>query len=95
MIPGIVLHPFRFGVAAGYGPRRPASVYPVGDSGGDSAKLLRRNHTTQGGSVADHQQTPEQLAEGDRKADLVAILVIFTALVLGAVHFISGWTFHF
>ena len=39
---------------------------------------------------------PEQdLAEADRKADVKAILVIFTALVLAAVHFISGWTFDF
>lgn len=45
--------------------------------------------------MSDQEQTPEQLAESDRKADLVAILVIFTTLVLGAVHFISGWTFHF
>jgi hypothetical protein len=29
----------------------------------------------------------------DRKADVIGILVIFTALVLGAIHFISGWTF--
>jgi hypothetical protein len=29
----------------------------------------------------------------DAKVDNRAILVIFTALVLGAVHFISGWTF--
>jgi hypothetical protein len=30
---------------------------------------------------------------GDRKADVQAILVIFTMLVLGAIHFVSGWTF--
>jgi len=29
----------------------------------------------------------------DRKVDAWAVLVIFSALVLGAVHFISGWTF--
>ncbi|MEJ2087845.1 MAG: hypothetical protein P8Y69_05115 [Gammaproteobacteria bacterium] len=29
----------------------------------------------------------------DRRADVVAILVVFCALVAGAVHFISGWTF--
>ena len=29
----------------------------------------------------------------DRKVDAWAVLVIFAALVLGAVHFISGWTF--
>ncbi len=29
----------------------------------------------------------------DRTVDVKAILVIFTALTLFAVHFISGWTF--
>ncbi|MFV2090220.1 MAG: hypothetical protein ACC642_06165 [Pseudomonadales bacterium] len=29
----------------------------------------------------------------DNKADVIAIIVIFAALVAGAVHFISGWTF--
>ena len=29
----------------------------------------------------------------DRKTDAWAVLTIFSALVLGAVHFISGWTF--
>lgn len=45
--------------------------------------------------MSHQEQTPEQLAKADRKADLVAIVIIFTTLVLGAVHFISGWTFHF
>jgi hypothetical protein len=35
----------------------------------------------------------EDVGAADRKADLIGILVIFTALVLGAVHFVSGWTF--
>ena len=29
----------------------------------------------------------------DRKADVRAILVVFAVLVLGAIHFVSGWTF--
>jgi hypothetical protein len=29
----------------------------------------------------------------DRKADVWAILVIFSMLVAGALHFVSGWTF--
>lgn len=43
--------------------------------------------------MSGHDLSPEQLADADRKADVRAILVIFTAMVLGAVHFISGWTF--
>ena len=35
--------------------------------------------------------TDDKLAE-DRKTDAWAVLIIFSALVLGAVHFISGWT---
>ena len=31
--------------------------------------------------------------EADRRADVRAILVVFSALVAAAVHFISGWTF--
>jgi hypothetical protein len=31
--------------------------------------------------------------EEDRTVDAWAVLAIFTALVLGAVHFVSGWTF--
>jgi len=31
--------------------------------------------------------------EADQRADIKSILVIFTMLVLGAVFFISGWTF--
>lgn len=41
------------------------------------------------------EQTPEDVREEDRKADVSAILLIFTALALGAVHFVSGWTFDF
>lgn len=29
----------------------------------------------------------------DRKADLWAVVAVFCALVAGAVHYISGWTF--
>ncbi len=36
-------------------------------------------------------ETPDNAA--DRKADIWALLIIFCALVLSAVHFISGWTF--
>jgi hypothetical protein len=39
------------------------------------------------------EQASETNASGDREADLRGLLVIFCALVLGAVHFISGWTF--
>ena len=38
---------------------------------------------------------PESADAGDRGADLRAVLGIFCVLVLGAVHFISGWTFDF
>ena len=31
--------------------------------------------------------------DADRKADIRAILVIFGALIAGAIHFVSGWTF--
>ena len=34
-------------------------------------------------------------AEADARADNWAIVIIFTALVLAAVHFISGWRFDF
>lgn len=43
---------------------------------------------------AEHQ-TPEQAAAADRKADVKAILVIFTTMVLMALHFVSGWKFDF
>jgi hypothetical protein len=33
--------------------------------------------------------------DADRKADLIGIIVIFTTLLLGAYHFVSGWTFDF
>jgi hypothetical protein len=46
-------------------------------------------------TVSDRERSPEEIAEADHKADLKAIIVIFVALVLGAVHFISGWTFDF
>jgi hypothetical protein len=43
--------------------------------------------------MSSHDQSPESLAESDRRADVKAILLIFAALVLGALHFVSGWTF--
>lgn len=45
--------------------------------------------------MALHSDSPEDTAAADRKADVKAILIIFTALVLMAVHFVSGWTFDF
>ena len=49
-------------------------------------------------SVAD-VESAEQVSEpdngADRRADLRALLTIFCAMVLSAVHFISGWTFDF
>jgi hypothetical protein len=45
--------------------------------------------------VAHHPDTPEALTAADRRTDVKAILVIFSALVLGALHFVSGWTFDF
>ncbi|MEZ5550421.1 MAG: hypothetical protein R3E82_06005 [Pseudomonadales bacterium] len=35
----------------------------------------------------------ENEREADNRIDARMILLVFTALVLGAVHFISGWTF--
>lgn len=35
----------------------------------------------------------ENEREADNRIDAQMILLVFTALVLGAVHFISGWTF--
>ncbi len=29
----------------------------------------------------------------DRKTDVIAIMIIFTCLIMAAVHFASGWTF--
>lgn len=40
--------------------------------------------------MSDDVQT-EQLAEADRRADVKGILIIFIALVAGAVYFVSGW----
>jgi hypothetical protein len=47
--------------------------------------------------VTNTENTDRREAEqkADAKADWIAILVVFTMLVLGAVHFISGWTFDF
>jgi len=41
------------------------------------------------------QEVQDSKSDEDRKADAWAVLVIFVALVLGAVTFISGWTFDF
>ena len=45
----------------------------------------------------DDSQTSQAEADSaeDARADNWAILIIFTALVLAAVHFISGWRFDF
>ena len=32
-------------------------------------------------------------SDDDRQVDARAVLVVFTALVLGALHFVSGWVF--
>jgi len=40
----------------------------------------------------DSKEIEDQQA-GDRKADLIGIMVIFGCLVLAAIHFASGWTF--
>ncbi|MEQ8484028.1 MAG: hypothetical protein RIB46_06665 [Pseudomonadales bacterium] len=42
-----------------------------------------------------HEQSTEEAEAADRRADGKAVLLIFTALVLIAVHFVSGWTFDF
>ncbi len=38
-------------------------------------------------------KTPEQLADEDSRADVKAIAIIFVCFVLGAIFFVSGWTF--
>ena len=43
----------------------------------------------------DNPEIDDSYSDEDRKADAWAVLVIFAALVLGAVHFMSGWTFDF
>ena len=43
----------------------------------------------------DDPDTQDIKTDEDRRVDAWAVLVIFTALVLGAVHYISGWTFDF
>ncbi|MCZ6619328.1 MAG: hypothetical protein O7E57_14480 [Gammaproteobacteria bacterium] len=40
----------------------------------------------------DAKEMQDQKA-GDRKADIIAIVIIFGCLMFAAVHFISGWTF--
>lgn len=42
---------------------------------------------------ASHEQIDDGRTDQDRKVDAWAVLTIFTVLVLGAVHFVSGWTF--
>jgi hypothetical protein len=39
--------------------------------------------------------TADRAADGaaDRKADLKAAAIVFVMLVLGAIYFVSGWTF--
>jgi hypothetical protein len=43
--------------------------------------------------VALNENPPEDSSAADRKADAIGILVIITALVFMALHFVSGWTF--
>ena len=45
--------------------------------------------------MAAPETTPEEIAADDKKADVIAVFIIFTSLVLGALHFVSGWTFDF
>lgn len=45
--------------------------------------------------MTDTDPADASLDAADRKADARALLVIFCTLVVGAVHFISGWTFDF
>lgn len=56
--------------------------------------IMRRTLKPTGGTMSD--QTPEQevntATKDDSKADVVAIVVIFTATVLMAAHLISGFT---
>lgn len=40
-----------------------------------------------------HNAISDSRSEEDRKVDAKAVLVIFTALVLGALLFVSGWSF--
>ncbi len=42
-----------------------------------------------------HNPIDDGRSDEDRKVDAWAVLAIFTVLVLGAVHFVSGWTFDF
>ncbi len=39
--------------------------------------------------------TDDSRSDSDRKADAWAVMIIFWALVAGAVHYVSGWTFDF
>jgi len=43
----------------------------------------------------DQTSAPEAKDPGDSKADIKALIIVFTALVAMAVHFISGFTFDF
>ncbi len=46
-----------------------------------------------GVTVSGAEKTPEELADEDSRADVTAIAVIFSCLVLGALFFVSGWSF--
>lgn len=46
-------------------------------------------------STMDDIPADDGRSESDRKADAWAVMIIFWALVAGAVHFVSGWTFDF
>jgi len=43
--------------------------------------------------VASNEHDSHDSSAADRKADVIGILVIISALVLMAMHFVSRWTF--
>lgn len=46
-------------------------------------------------STMDDTPIDDGRSDADRKADAWAVMIIFWALVAGAVHYVSGWTFDF
>ncbi len=46
-------------------------------------------------STMNDTPTDDSRSDSDRKADAWAVMIIFWALVAGAVHYVSGWTFDF
>jgi hypothetical protein len=51
------------------------------------------NQLQENQTVASNEQDSHDRSAADRKADVIGILVIFSVLVLMALHFVSGWTF--